>query len=55
MTDSLLRHLQDALVLTEAATRDASDAADQVTLDHAVRARVHLRAAIELAESGRDA
>lgn len=55
MSDSLLRHLRDALVLTEAAIRDASEAADQATFDHAVRARVHLRAAIERTEAAKAA
>lgn len=47
MSDAALRHLRDALVLTNAAVAElATSDATQAALDHAVRARVHLSRSI---------
>lgn len=52
MSDAALRHLRDALVLTNAAIAElAGSDATQAALDHAVRVRLHLsRSIAELAD-----
>lgn len=51
MSDAALRHLRDALVLTNAAVAElATSDATRAALDHAVRARLHLSRSIELAD-----